>query len=131
MSHFIKVGKTFDLFVFLFKEHLDEEHLSLLFDQVPTILPILRSFNWHIEAGVLSYIDLVSDVGIDGERGRLNIRLTEFAEAAFTRRSILFPNLQFFVLLLFSLFPGSLLILEREDAIVTRICKRVSMLLEA
>ena len=38
LAHFVKVGEAFDLFVLLFNEHLDEEHLSLLFDQIPKIL---------------------------------------------------------------------------------------------
>ena len=131
LAHFIKVGKSLNLFVFLLEEHLDEEHLSLLLDQVPPILPILRPFDRHIETSVLGDIDLVGDGGIDGKRGRLNFSLTELAKASLARRPILLPNLQLFVLLALTFLPGALLVLKREDTIVTRVRKRIRMLLEA
>ena len=131
LAHFVEVGEALDLLVLLFKEHLDEEHLSLLLDQIPTILSVFRPLNRHVEASVLCDVDFVSDVGVDGQSSRLNVCLAELAEAAFPRRPILLPNLELFVSLSLMLFPGTLLVFEREDAILPRISKRIRMLLEA
>ena len=40
LAHFVEVGEALDLFVLLLKKHLDEEHLSLLFDQILTIFSV-------------------------------------------------------------------------------------------
>ena len=131
LTHFIEVSQSLDLFVFLFKEHLDEEHLALLLNQVPTVLPVLGSFDGDVEACILSDINFVCYVGIDGQGCRLNIGFTELTEAAFSRRSILLPDLELLIGLSLTLFPGALLVLEREDAIVTRVCERIRVLFEA
>ena len=66
LAHFVEVGEALDLHVLLLKEHLDEEHLSLLLDQIPSILSVLWSLNRHIEASILCNVDLVGDVRVDG-----------------------------------------------------------------
>ena len=131
LAHLVEVGEALDLLVLLFKEHLDEEHLSLLLNQIPTILSVFGSLNWNVEASVLCNVDLVGDVGVDGQSSRLNVSLAEFAEAAFSCRPVLLPDLQLLVRLPLMLFPGALLVLEREDAIIARVNKRIRMLLEA
>ena len=131
LAHFVEVGEALDLLVLLLEEHLDEEHLSLLLDQIPTILSVFRPLNRHVEASVLCDVDFVSDVGVDGQSSRLNVCLAELAEAAFPRRPILLPNLELLVCLSLLLFSGALLVLERENAIIARVNKRIRMLLEA
>ena len=131
LSHFIEVGQALNLFVFLLEKHLYEEHLTLLLDQVPAILSVFRPFNWHIKTSILGYIDFISDIRVDSKRSWLNVSFAELAKAALTRRSILLPNLQFLVLLALSFLPGTLFVLERENAIVTWVCKRIRMLLKA
>lgn len=93
LAHLVEVGEALDLLVLLFKEHLDEEHLSLLLNQIPTILSVFGSLNWNVEASVLCNVDLVGDVGVDGQSSRLNVCLAEFAEAAFPCRPVLLPDL--------------------------------------
>ena len=131
LAHFVEVGEALNLLVLLLKEHLDEEHLSLLLDQIPTILSVFRPLNRYIKSSILCDVDFVSDVGVDGQSSRLNVCLAELAEATFPRRPILFPDLELLVCLSLLLFSGALLVLEREDAIIARVSKRIRMLLEA
>lgn len=131
LAHFIEVGQTLNLLVLLLEEHLYEEHLSFLLDQIPAVLPILGSFDRHVEARVLSHIDLVSDVGVDGEGRGLNVSLTQLAEAAFSCWTVLFPDLKLFVLLPLALLSRAFLVLERKDPVVTRLGKRICMLFKA
>ena len=131
LAHFVEVGEALNLLVLLLKEHLDEEHLSLLLDQIPTILSVFRPLNRYIKSSILCDVDFVSDVGVDGQSSRLNVCLAELAEAAFPRRPIFLPDLELLVCLSLLLFSGALLVLEREDAIIARVSKRIRMLLEA
>ena len=131
LAHLIEIGQTFNFLIFLLEEHLNEEHLSLFLDQVPTVFPVLRTLNWHIETSCLGDVDLVSDVWVDGEGGRLNICFTEFSEAAFSRRPVFLPNLELLVCLTFAFLSSALLILESEDAVITRVCEWVWVLFEA
>ena len=66
LAHLVEVGEALNFLVLLFEEHLDEEHLSLLLNQIPAILAILRSLNRHVETSIFSYVDFVGDVGVDG-----------------------------------------------------------------
>ena len=131
MTHFIEISQSLDLLVLLFKEHLDEEHLSLLLDQVPAVLSVLGALDGDVEASILCNVDFIRDIRVDSQGCRLNICFTELAEAAFSGRSILLPDLKFLVGLPLTLFPGALLVLEREDAIITRVCERIRVLFEA
>ena len=131
LAHLIEICQAFNFLVLLLKEHLDQEHLSLFLDKVPTVLPVLRAFNRHVKASVLCHINLVCDIRVDGQRCRLNIGFTKFAEAAFPSWPILLPNFEFLVGLSLTLLPCALLILESEDAIVTRVRKRIRVLFEA
>jgi len=65
MAHFVEVRQSFNFFVFLFKQHLNQEHLSLLFDQVPAIFSVFGSLNWHVETCSLCNVDLVRDVRVN------------------------------------------------------------------
>ena len=53
------------------------------------------------------------------------------AEAALPRRPILLPNLELLFSLSLLLFSGALLVLERKNAIIARVSKRIRVLLEA
>ena len=65
LAHLVEIGQPFDLLVFLLQEHLNLEHFSLLLNEVPPILSILRTLNRYVEAR-LSHVDLVCDVWVDG-----------------------------------------------------------------
>ena len=131
LAHLVEVGQSLDLFVLLLKEHLYEEHLSLLLNQIPAIFSIFWSLNRHIETSVLGHVDLVSDVRIDCQSSWLNICLTELAKAAFPRGPIFLPNLKFLVSLSLLLLPGAFLILESKYTIVAWVSKWIWMLLKA
>ena len=79
MAHFVDVCKLLYLLVLLFQKHLHKEHLSLLLDQVPTVLSVLRSLNRHVEACSLGDVDFVRDVGVNSESGRLDVGFTQLA----------------------------------------------------
>ena len=66
LTHLIEVGKTLNFLVFLLKQHLHQEHLPLLLDEVPPILTVLRSLDRHIETGSLRHVDLIRDIWVDG-----------------------------------------------------------------
>ena len=131
MTHFVEVGKALNLLVFLLEKHLNEEHFTLLLDQIPAIFSVLRALNWHIEAGSFGHVDLVSDVGVDGQCRRFNVSLTQLSEAALTSGSVFLPNLQFLIGLTLAFLTSSLLILEGKDTIVAGIREWVRVLLEA
>ena len=131
LTHFIEVCQSLNFFVLLLEEHLHEEHLSFLLDQIPAIFSVLRPLNGHIKTSVLGHIDLICDVWVDGQRRRLDISLAEFAQAALPRRSILLPDLELFVPLALVFFPRALLVLEREDSVIARVGERIDLLLEA
>jgi len=65
LPHLIEVCKAFNFFVFLFKQHLYQEHLSLLLNEIPSVLSVLRSFNGHVKAGSFCNIYLVGDVWVN------------------------------------------------------------------
>jgi len=65
VAHFVEVRQPFNLLVFLFKQHLNQEHLSLLLDQVPAVLSVFGSLNWHVETCSLCNVDLVRDVRVN------------------------------------------------------------------
>ena len=105
------------------------EHVTFLFNEVPSVLTILGSLNWHIKAS-LSHINLVRDVRIDGQGGRLNISFTELTEAALSRRPVFLPDLQLLVLDALFLLSDPFLVLESEDFIITWILEWIGLLLE-
>ena len=76
MAHFVDVCKLLNLLVLLFKQHLHQEHLSLLLDEVPTVLSILRAINWHIEACGLGDVDFVRNVRVNSKSSRLDVGFT-------------------------------------------------------
>lgn len=131
MSHFIEVCQSFNLFVLLLKEHLYEEHLSFLLDQIPAILSILRPLNRHVKASIFCHIDLVRDIWIDSQCCRLYISFTKLAEAALSCRPILLPDLQFLIRLALTFFTNPLLILEREYTVIAWVSERIRVLLKA
>ena len=104
MAHFVDVCKLLNLLVLLFQKHLHQEHLSLLLDQVPTVLSVLRAFNWHIEACGLGDIDFVRNVRVDSKSGRLNVGFTQLAQTALSRWPVLLPNFKLLVCLAFAFF---------------------------
>ena len=70
---FSAVGNThrptpFDFSVLRFEHHLNEEHFSLLVNQLVTIFSILWPFDRHIEASCFCYIDLICYFGVDSQR---------------------------------------------------------------
>mmetsp|Transcript_22267 Transcript_22267/g.29820 ORF Transcript_22267/g.29820 Transcript_22267/m.29820 type:complete len:216 (+) Transcript_22267:1554-2201(+) len=75
LAHLVEVCQAVDFLIFLFQQHLNEEHLSLFLNQVPAVFSVLGPFHGHVEACCLRHIDFVSDVWVDSERGRLDVRL--------------------------------------------------------
>ena len=65
VAHFVEVRQPFDLLVFLFKQHLNQEHLSLLLDQVPAVFSVFGSFHWHVETCSLCNVDLIRDIRVN------------------------------------------------------------------
>ena len=130
LAHLIEVGQTVDLFVLFLQQHLNQEHLSLLFDQVPSVLAVFWSLYRHIEPSSLSDVDFVSDVRVNGECSWLDVGFAELSETAFSSRSVFLPNLKLLVLDTLALFPCPLLVLEGEYLFVARLCERILHLLE-
>ena len=79
MAHFVDVCKLLNLLVLLFQKHLHQEHLSLLLDQVPTVLSVLRSLDRHVEACSLGDVDFVRDIRVNSKSGRLDVGFTQLA----------------------------------------------------
>ena len=125
LTHFIEVCQSLNFFVLLLEEHLHEEHLSFLLDQIPAILSVLRPLNRHVKASIFRHIDLICDIRVDGQCGWLDISFTELAEAALPRGPILLPDLKFLVRLALALLPNPLLILESEYTVIARVSERV------
>lgn len=130
LPHLIEISQSIDLLVFLFEQHLDQEHLSLLFDQIPSILSVLRSLNGDIEPSSLCDVDLVSDVRINGKRSWLDVCFAELAETAFASWTILLPDLQLPIRHTLAFLANALFILECEDLIVTRVSERIFLRLK-
>ena len=84
MAHFVDVCKLLNLLVLLFEQHLHQEHLSLLLDEVPTVLSVLRALNRHIKAGSLGDVDLVRDFRVNSECSRLDVSFTQLTQATLT-----------------------------------------------
>ena len=76
LSHLVEVSESLDLLVFLLKEHLNEEHLTLFLNEVPTVLSVLWALNRHIETGSFCLVDLVLDVRVDRQLCRWDVSLT-------------------------------------------------------
>jgi hypothetical protein len=59
------LGQSADLLVLRLEHLLHQKHLSLLFDQFPSVFPILGPLNWNGEAGCLCHIHLALHLGVD------------------------------------------------------------------
>ena len=118
LSHFVVVGEALDLSILGLIQLLCKENLPFFLLQLVTGFLILGSFSWHSKIVVLVHVDLGGNFGVDSNTGGLDVRLTELAQAAFSDRAVLFPQLQFLVLLTFLNFPGFFVLLKSEDKFI-------------
>ena len=131
LSHLVEVSQAFDLLVFFLEQHLDQEHLSLFLNEVPSVLSVLWAFDRDVEASSLSNVDLVGDVWVNGQSCRLDVRFAELPQATLTSRSVFLPDFQFLIDLSLALLTSAFLVLKSEDAVVTRVLEGVRVLPEA
>lgn len=120
LSHGCHLGKALDLGLLDLQHLLHQSDLSLLFNELPPILPVLGPLNRNGEPGSLSHIDFALNLWVDGQLRWLYVGFTNLAEAALPRGPVLFPNAQLLVLLSLDDLAVLLRFFEREDKFVRR-----------
>ena len=121
LLHVRLLGETFDLLLLCLEHHSDEAHLTLLLDEGPAGVTVLRPLDRNVEVGTLAGVDEALDLRVDGELGRLDVGFAYFAQAALSDRFIFLPDLQALVLLAVECLPVLLGFLEGEDHLVEAI----------
>lgn len=101
LSHGSVLGETLDFLLFCFQHLLDQEHLALLLNKLPSILSILGPLNGNSKASCLRSIDLLLHLRINCKLSWLNISFTNLTKASFSSWSILLVNFQLLVLFSF------------------------------
>lgn len=112
------VSESLDLSILSLIQLLCQENLSFFLLQLVTGFLILGSFSWHSEIIVLIHVDLGSNLRVDRNTRGLDICFTKLAQAALSNRAVLFPQLQFLILLTFLNFPGFFILFKSEDKFV-------------
>lgn len=107
-----------DFSLFSLEHLLDEEHLTLLLNELVAILLVLGSLNRDGEAGSLTHVDLALDFRVYGQCTWLDVGLTNLAETALSGGSVLLPDFQGLILLLLVKLSLFLFFLEREDLFI-------------
>ena len=92
LSHGRHFRQPLDLGLLDLKHLLNEAYFALFLNQLPSVFSVLRPLNRNREAGRLSNIHFALDFWIDRQLRWLNIRLTNFPEASFTRGTIFLPD---------------------------------------
>ena len=121
--HVCFFGKALNFLLLGFKHHANETHLTLLLDQCPARVAVLRALDRDVEVRTFALIDEVLNLRINGELRRLDISFAYFTEAAFSDRFVLLPDLERLVLfsvedfaVLLGLFEGENHLVESVDA---------------
>ena len=100
-------------------EHLlHQEHLSLLLNQLPSVLSVLGSFNWNCETGSFSHVDFLLNLGVDCQSRRLDVCFAYLPQTTLSRWSVLLPDLQLSVVLSLLDLALLLFLFEREDLFI-------------
>ena len=91
LTHVSMILEPLDFSLFCLQHLLHQKHFSLLINKFVAVFLILRSLNGYCEASSFTDIDFTLDLGIDGQRARLDISLADFAETALPCGSVLLP----------------------------------------
>ena len=65
--------------VFSFNHVLDEEHLTLLLNQLPARFTVLGTLNWDIHAAGFRYLNFTLNFGVNGQSTRFNFGFTKLS----------------------------------------------------
>jgi len=116
--HSSMFSQSLNFFLFSLKHLLNQKHLTLFLNKLPTIFSVLWSFDRNGKACCFSHIDFTLNLWINGQLSRLDISFTYFTQTTFSCWSILLPYSELFIFLALNHFTIFFCLLKGKDKFV-------------
>jgi hypothetical protein len=85
------LSQSFDFLLLGLQHLLNQEHLSLLLDEFPSILSIFWSLDGDGESSSFGHVDFTLHLWVDSKLCWLNVSFTNFPQAAFSSWFVFLP----------------------------------------